>query len=163
MNTGEKLKFFAKELDDRIKDFAHKRNRDKNRAFGLKLLAVFFAAAITVLLGLKVAEPWAEIFRNLALGLWAIITVVNAVDAFYDHRSLWIRRTVTLAHLYALQADLKFYVAGLEEPEIDMNSLERFRNRYERILRDDLKAWLKLREESAPPSEAQAATATEGS
>jgi hypothetical protein len=156
MNLEEKIKYLKKEIDDRIKDFAHKRKRDKNKAFGLKIIAVVLAAAITVLLGLKVDENWAKVFQNIALVFGATITILNAVEAFYDHRSLWIRRTVTLAHLFALERDLSLYIAGTEQTEIDPKVLNRLADRYDRILADDLKAWLQLREYSAPTSEAQA-------
>ncbi len=150
MNAEDKLTTLRKELDERIKVFAHKRSRDKNKAFGLKIFAVCFAAAITILLGLKVDDNWANIFKNTALILGALITVLNAVEAFYDHRSLWIRRTMTLARLYALKADLNFYVAGLQDSEMDNKLLVKFMNRYQHILQEDLKAWLKLREGSMP-------------
>ena len=153
MNVEEKLKFFEKDLDSHIKDIAHKRNRDKNKAFGLKIFAVVFAALITVLLGIRVDENVAKLFQNIALVLGATITVLNAAEAFYDHRSLWIQRTVTLSRLCELQRDLKLYVAGSDQNEIDTKTLDKLVNRYHRILADDLKAWLKLREDYSPPSE----------
>lgn len=153
MDAGQKLKTLQNELNDRIKDTARKRVWDKNKAFGLKILAVSFAATVTVLLGLKVAEDLARIFQGIALVLSALITVLNAVEAFYDHRSLWIRRTVTLARLYTLRSDLNFVTAGADESELDIKTLERFRNRYDHILQDDLKSWLKTRQDN-PSDEA---------
>ena len=155
MKVEEKLKYLEKEIDGRIKDFAYKRRRDKNKAFGIKILAVVLAATITVLLGLRVDENVAEVFQNIALVFGATITILNAIEAFYDHRSLWIRRTVTLAHLFALERDLSLYIAGTEQAEIDPKVLNRLADRYDRILADDLKAWLKLREEGSLTSEAQ--------
>jgi len=158
MNPEEKLKYLENEIDSRIKDFTHKRIRDKNKAFGIKIFAVVLAATITVLLGLKVDETLTKVFQNIALVFGATITILNAVEAFYDHRSLWIRRTVTLAHLFDLERDLRLYIAGTEQAEIDPKVLNRLADRYDRILADDLKAWLKLREVSSPTNEAQAKT-----
>lgn len=152
MGSEKKLKFLEKELDNRINDTVKKRNGDKIKAFALKILAVCFAATITILLGLKINDNLTKLFQDIALALGAIITVLNAVEAFYDHRSLWIRRTVTLARLYALRADLCYATAGLEESEIDIKVLDRFKNRYEHILQEDLKTWLKLRQDTSEES-----------
>lgn len=89
-----------------------------------------------------------KICQNVALALGAIITVLNAVEAFYDHRSLWIRRTATLARLYSVQADLNYLVAGSQDSEMDRESLDKLMDRYKTILQDDLTAWLKLRSSS---------------
>ena len=153
MDIEQKLKTLQMEVDDRIKVTSHKRVGDKNKAFGLKILAVCFAAATTILLGLKVEDDLAGIFQSVALVLSALITVLNAVEAFYDHRSLWIRRTVTLSKLYELRAELKYATAGLEESEIDIKILDKFMRQYERILKDDLKSWLKLRQDNSPLDE----------
>jgi hypothetical protein len=160
MEIEEKLKFLQKELDARILEFKRKRNGDKQKAFGLKILAVSFAATITVLLGLKVEGDWAKILQSVALLLGALITVLNAVEAFYDHRSLWIRRTYSLARLYALKADLSFTVAGMEVSEIDVKIITKFMDRYENILQDDLKAWLRQREVSTPADKSTTTTST---
>jgi hypothetical protein len=69
------------------------------------------AGVVTVLIGLQGETFDQTLLRNLALALGALITVVNAFDAFFDHRSLWIKKTVTLSRLYALKRDLSFEVA----------------------------------------------------
>lgn len=153
MSISERRAFFEKELDDRIRDFAHKRRRDKGKAFKLKILAVVFAASITVLLGINVGVVASGVLQNVALLLGAIITVLNAVEAFYDHRSLWIRRTVTLARLYELRRDLSLGIAVAGQSDIDSQTLSKLVSRYNRILDDDLKTWLKLREDSSTTTE----------
>ena len=143
----EKVRLFKKELDERVKDFAKKRKGDRAKAFGLKTTAVIFAALITILLGLKVDDSVAKVFQNIALVLGAIISVINAVDAFFDHRALWIRRTVTLARLYDLERDFNLYIAGLDKDKVDPKVFNKLTERYDRILTNDLKAWLKMRED----------------
>jgi hypothetical protein len=146
MDVKAKLDWLNHELDERINSFAKKRVRDKNVAFGLKILAVCFAATITILLGLKVQDDYARIFQGIALVLSAIITVMNAIEAFYDHRSLWIQRTITLSRLYSLRADLRFTMEGLQDSELDITILRNYMNRYETILEEDMLKWLKMRE-----------------
>ena len=153
MSAEEKLKVLEKELNDRIKNFRWKRTDDKKKAFALKIFAVMFAGAITVLLGLRVAPSVSDVFKNIALALGAIIAVLNAIEAFYDHRSLWIRRTVSLARLYDLERQLKFYVSGTDMADIDEEKLENFMDKFREILKDDLTSWLKMREGAVPLKE----------
>ncbi len=153
MNPEAKLKYIQAEIEEIIADFERKRNRDKGKAFVLKMLTVLLSASITVLLGLKVGDSVNAIFSNVALVFGATISLANAFEAFYDHRSLWIRRTVTLVRLYDLKRDLTFWVSGADMTEIGVDLLAQFKGRLSTILEEDLKSWLKLREQAIPKAE----------
>ena len=84
METDERATFLTGELDAWINETRAQRRKFRRRALLFKILAVCFAAAITVMLGLKVDAAWADLFRNIALILGASITIFNAIDAFYD-------------------------------------------------------------------------------
>jgi hypothetical protein len=155
MKNEEKLKLIESEIDDRVREFARKRKGDKRWAFGLKVAGVSLAAIITVLLGLQLGDEWSGPFKNIALVLGALITVFNAYEAFYDYRALWVRRTVTLVNLYKLQRDFRFYKSGVEPAEISNTTLERFKNRLDEIMDNDLRNWLKLRDADPEQLEAQ--------
>jgi hypothetical protein len=153
MDLVKKFQFFKDDLDTHVRRITRKRNRDKRKAFSLKIISVAFAAAITVLLGLKTDEKQAEYFRNIALVLGAAITYLSAVDAFYDHRTLWVRRTVTVSRLKNLKRAFEFYIEGREEDEISEVELSIFMEQLNDILQDDLKDWLRLREDVSSSSE----------
>ena len=145
MDLDAKLKMLLAGVNERINDQMKKRRFDKKMAVRLRLASVTFAAAVTVLLGLEVSKnigPW---LTNVALILGALITVLSAFGAFFDHRSLWIRRTVSLSRLFDLRRDIQFYVAGVEPEEFSMDQIEKFKDRFSRILQDDLREWLRLR------------------
>lgn len=150
MNISERLIYLQSEMDKTISSFKSDRQHDRMMAFRLKISSILFASIITILLGLKVDSFWSELFKNIALILGSVITVINAVDAFYNHRSLWIRRTVTLVRLYDLKRNLSFYISGLEQGEINSERIDEYLFSFHQILNDDLNAWLKLREESPP-------------
>jgi hypothetical protein len=156
MDTDEKLKFIENELNERIERHSRLRNGDKRRARGYKVITVFFAAAITILLGVRVDATLTEIFRDVALVLGAMTTVVTAIDAFYDYRSLWIRRTLLVARLSSLRREVLFYALQPEQGEIHMRKLDEFLNRLNQILEDDLQYWMKLRSGSEPQRLSQA-------
>ena len=78
--------------------------------------------------------------------------VINAYEAFFDHRALWVGQTVTLFCLRNLRRELRFYTAGAEPAEIDTETATRFKNRLNRIMEDALREWLKLRSEGETQS-----------
>ena len=154
MKTNEKLEILKTEINERIADLKKKRLFNKKMSHRLKILSVLFAAIITVLLGLQgLGQVVESFFKNVALMLGASIIVVNACEAFYDHRSLWINQTVTLSLLQNLRRDIDFYASGMESTEIEIKRLEEFHERYNRILQDDLRDWLKLKRETERPSD----------
>jgi hypothetical protein len=96
------------------------------------------------------------------LVLGASITVVNAFDAFFDHKALWISRTVMLARLYRLRRELRFEVAKSAPEEILMEVLSNFHSRLGDILQDDLREWLKLRTDTEHVGDALVKHISEG-
>src|SRR5262249_30830912 len=141
---------------ERIERHSRLRNGDKRAALGYKIMAVCFAATITILLGVRVDAPLTDIFRDVALVLGAMTTVVNAIDAFYDYRSLWIRRTLLLARLSSLRREVLYYALQPERGEIHTKKLGEFLNRLDQILEDDLQNWMRLRSGSEPQRISQA-------
>lgn len=145
MKIDEKIVYFEGELNGIIEIFSKKRLRDKKKAFTLKILSVVFAASITILLGIRIDERMNAFLQNVALTLGAVISVLNAVEAFYDHRSLWVNSTVTYSRLLELKRDLKLFSTGSEPADLDIKTFNRLTNRLDEILGDDLNSWLKLR------------------
>lgn len=156
MNTSERLKCLQADLDSLVTRYARESVRHKKTALALKVTSVFFAALITVFLGLKLEKyPGVpELLRNVALVLGAVITVLSAYEAFFDPRALWIRETVTFARLKDIQRDLRFWASGFKEEAVDAHMLETFKRRLDHVLDDSLKYWMKVR--GAPDVESRA-------
>jgi hypothetical protein len=148
MDIQQKSEFLKNEIEDRIDKVTKQRIRDKNKAYRLKMAAVVLGAIITILLGLRVNSSISNVFANIALAFSAIILVVNTWDAFYNHRALWIQKTIMLSRLLELKRELVFYISGMEPSDIDGKTLEKYLLQFESILKDDLKEWVKLREQS---------------
>ena len=63
----------------------------------------------------------------------AAVTLLNALEPFFNFRALWIEHEQGLANMYRLQNDLDFYLAGRKQEDIDLNKIEVFRKRYEEV------------------------------
>lgn len=154
MKATERLSWLQQEVDTLVHRYQRESEQYKQEAFRLKIVSVFLAAVVTVLLGLKLQNTkLAEWFSNVALVLSTTITVLSAYEAFFDPRALWVRETVTFARLKDLQRDLRFWASGREPESIDAESLDRFKLRLDAILDDSLKYWMKIR--GAPDLEKQ--------
>lgn len=150
MKKTEKSKLLAEEVNRKLVEYTRRKRRDRLKAFSLKITATVCAALITVLLGLSIQTAWLQsITKDLALALGALISILNAWDAFYDHRALWIKRSTIAAKLQTLKLNLDYYLAGRDEAEIELSRLRRFEQRLTQVLEDDLSSWIQLRDQQS--------------
>jgi hypothetical protein len=145
MHVKERMGFLRAELDRQQQRFARRRRRDKRKSFALQMATVALSATITVLLGLRVAAGLQRTLANLALVLGALVTVLAALEAFFNHRGLWVSRTITVRRLEELRRQVDYQLAGLADGEVQPAVLDGLLARLEQILAEDQQAWLQLR------------------
>ena len=145
-----KLEFLENELNKFIKEYKRSRLVYRNTGFIFRITTVLFSAMITVLLGLRGVEGIANRNANIALILGALITVISAADAFFDFRSLWVRKQVLYRNLQELERDLGFYISGLDEGEIDAEKISEYLKRLNEIVRRDMEGFLRAQGENIP-------------
>jgi hypothetical protein len=146
MKPVERLNWLQTEIDQLVSRYQRESAQYKKQAFRLRIISVFLAAIISILLGLKLGNTvLAEAFSNGALVLSAAITVLSAYESFFDPRALWVRETVTFARLKDLQRDLRFWASGLDPEAIDAEVVQKFKLRLDSVLEDTLKYWMKIR------------------
>lgn len=148
MKEDKKLENIEKLLANTIERFYKKRNKNRYKTFLFKIISIIGSSIVTILLGFgSIGEiaPLNIIIKDIAFILSVIITALASIDAFYDHRSLWIRYTQTLNSLYQLSDKIQFNKAGNSSlKEADIN---KFFNEYENILFESNKYWTELRKE----------------
>ncbi|MEV0284759.1 DUF4231 domain-containing protein [Kribbella sp. NPDC050820] len=154
VNLTERIAFLTAELDRQQLRFARRRRRDKRKAFALQMATVTLSATITVLLGLRVAGTAQQLLTNIALVLGAFVTVLAAMEAFFDHRGLWVGRTVTVRRLEALRRQAEYRLIGGSEDEVTLALLDELLAELDKIIADDQRAWLRLRSAGLQPTEA---------
>jgi hypothetical protein len=145
MDLKLKLNTLRNELACTIDYFEKKQKKTKKRANTVKFTSVTFSALITVVLGLNSGDL-IETFRMIAILLGSVVTIINAIDAFYNFGALWVKNTVTLARLRELKRELDFYAAGSESNDISQTKLDEYLNKMQQILKDDITQWLRIRQ-----------------
>lgn len=144
MELKEKADILMREINCSIGYFEYKHKRTKMRAYMIRISSVAFSAFITVLLGLNI-YGLGEIFKNIALVLGAFVAIINSVDSFYDYKALWVKNTITLVKLRELKSKVEFSCAGDGINKMDERKLSNFMDQLNRILKDDLREWLRIR------------------
>lgn len=145
MDLQAKLANLKAGIDCNIKFFNKKHSRTKHRSYGLKIASVAFSALITVLLGVS-SGTLETMFKNVTIVLGAGVTIINAIDAFYNYNGLWIKNTLTLSKLMELKREVDFYSSGCKTEDISEERLNKYMNELQQILKDDIKQWLRIRE-----------------
>jgi hypothetical protein len=151
VDVANRVAFLRAELDREQQRFARRRRRDKRKAFALQMATVTLSATITVLLGLRVDAGVQRALANVALALGALVTVLAAMEAFFNHRGLWISRTVTVRRLEELRRQVNYRLAVLGDGEVDPEVVDDLLARLDQIVMDDQQAWLRLRSVEAEP------------
>ncbi|MFE4415793.1 DUF4231 domain-containing protein [Streptomyces sp. NPDC056821] len=129
-------------------DYARgKKQQFRRRASVIKLLTLALSAASTIILGLRV---WA----NLAFALVALVTVLGAVEPFFNWRSRWVLMEETQYRFQRLADELEYLVASTAAGDLTHGHLDGIFGRYQAIWDDLSRTWLEHRREPAPSSSA---------
>ncbi len=161
MDTVDSLKYLQGDLKDRIARQTKRLRWERAKSLILKTLAVALAATITVLLGLEGDVVDATVAKNLALVFAAVIVLVNAWEAFFNHRGMWIMHTTNRAKLDALATDIDFYLACHEPGEVTDADAERFARLHREIGQAALTRWLSLHDDGVGTDQAGLSSTTE--
>jgi ABC-type multidrug transport system fused ATPase/permease subunit len=133
-------------IQRRLAVFERKQQRDKFLALGLKLLTAMLSACVTVALGITFAGKSESLYKNIALVLSATAAVLNTWDAFFNHRTLWIRHTVAANRLRSLKDELDYLVASRSGVLSEDDAKQVFAM-YQQIMSETNQAWEDLRRE----------------
>jgi hypothetical protein len=130
------------EIDRAINQTGYQKSRNQRKATYIKLATLFFSTAATILLGLKGLEP-EQTFKNIAFVFSASVTLLTALEPFFNFRSFWVEHEIAQGHFIGLSADLSFYMAG--NPAPDPKKLDEFHETYRKIWADLNAVWAENR------------------
>ena len=108
--------YLLQEVETSIQTLKNKVNRQKRNTQLINALSIFLGTLITVTLGLTL-EGFEELQRNIALGIGALLTVVNGWGALFDYKKFWFRQKSTLLELYQLRNEINFYLLLNQTPD----------------------------------------------
>jgi hypothetical protein len=74
------------------------------------------------------------------------------MEAFFNHRGLWVARTITVRRLEELRRQADYQLAGLADGAVEPEVVDGLLARLEQILAEDQQAWLRLRSIEPQPA-----------
>ncbi|MBW5484646.1 SLATT domain-containing protein [Streptomyces bambusae] len=127
--------------------YAGSRKRRFGRSASVtKVATLVLSAASTVILGLQNLDPWA----GLALACVALVTLLGAVEPFFNWRSRSVLMEEAQYRFRRLADDLEYLVASTAADQLTFAQLDEIFGRYQAIWDDLSRSWLEHRREPAP-------------
>ncbi|MFE9635840.1 SLATT domain-containing protein [Streptomyces sp. NPDC006463] len=125
--------------------------RGKKKRFGrsasiTKVATLVLSAGSTVILGLQNLNAW----TGLALACVALVTLLGAVEPFFNWRSRWVLMEEAQYRFRRLADELEYLVASTAADELTFDQLGEIFGRYQAIWDDLGRTWLAHRREPAP-------------
>jgi hypothetical protein len=81
----------------------------------------------------------------MCIVLGAVLTVLNALEPFFNFRALWVEYETALASFHRLKDELEFYLAGTEPEKLSREKLERLNQEYQQIWANLNRNWIEYR------------------
>ncbi|MFF2199661.1 DUF4231 domain-containing protein [Streptomyces sp. NPDC058145] len=127
-----------------------KKKRFSRSAAVTKVATLVLSAGSTVILGLQNLNAWA----GLALACVALVTLLGAVEPFFNWRSRWVLTEEAQYRFQRLADDLEYLVASAAADELTFDQLNEIFGQYQAIWGDLSRTWLEHRRELAPSTNA---------
>jgi hypothetical protein len=141
-----KIEYLQAKLEDAIKRVRSSRKNNQTKASLIKVSVVFFSGVATVLLGLQASNLQAQL-KDVAFVLTALVTVLNALEPFFNFRSLWVEHEVALWKLRRLRNKLEYYTAGKKVENMSIEIINDFQTEYQSIWDDLSQSWINYRKQ----------------
>jgi hypothetical protein len=107
----------------------------------LKVLTLSLSAASTIILGLQNLNFWA----GLAFALVAVVTLLGAVESFFNWRSRWVLMEEAQHRFRRLADDLDYLVAATPTAELTHDRLQPVFDEYQSVWAQLGERWLQER------------------
>ncbi|WP_229821380.1 MULTISPECIES: DUF4231 domain-containing protein [Streptomyces] len=123
-------------------DYARSRKRTFRRSASvIKVASLALSAGSTVILGLQDLNLWASV----AFTLVALVTLLGAVEPFFNWRSRWILMEEAQYRFQRLADELEYLMAATPEQELSYESLRPVFDQYQEVWASLSERWLENR------------------
>lgn len=141
-----KVELLQTKVGEAIKKVRGNRQDNRRKASLIKLAATFCSAIATILLGLKVPNLESQ-FKDIAFVLTALITLLSALEPFFNFRALWVEHEIALWKFYRLRDRIDFYLAGYKPEKMSIDEINSFHAEFQTIWNDLSQSWINYRKQ----------------
>lgn len=144
MEIKRKADVLLQNLNHQINSFEIKRTDNKRKSFWFKVLIIGLGAVNTAILGFKISDANSDITRNIAIVISAVVSILSALEGYFNHQAVWIRYNITLSQLKSLKAELE-YLTTPGQQLIKEENIDHLFVRYQSVLSETNEMWLNIR------------------
>ena len=142
--TASKVEFLKTRIGLALAYMERSRDKNRRRATSIKLCTVGLSAVATVLLGLQLSGM-DDFLRNFAFILVTLVTLLNALEPFFNFRSLWVEEEAAIAQFFRLRDELGYEIAAVGGGAPSDEELDRLFRQFLQIWEHHNNAWLGFR------------------
>jgi hypothetical protein len=142
--TSGRAGMLRNEIQSAIEQAGYNKWRNQKKATYIKLATLVFSTVATILLGLKGFSA-EDSFKNIAFALSASVTLLTALEPFFNFRSFWVEHEIAQGRFIGLRNDLDYYLAGPDAMPPDEVRLAAFHDSYNKIWADLNAVWAENR------------------
>lgn len=123
----------------------NRKHRFSSLSSATKIVSLALSGSATIILGLQHLSFWA----GLGFSLVALITVMNAVEPFFNWRSRQVLTEEAQHAFYRLQEDLEYLIATCPPQDLKYEDLTKLYERYQNTWDRFGEKWLEQRQHPA--------------
>jgi hypothetical protein len=120
--------------------------RFRRRASRIKIAALALTALSTIVLGIPAIPARASI----ALPLVAVVTVLSALETFFNWRSRWVLMEEAQYRLNRIRDEIDYYLVVTPSADLTKEKLDEFFAEQQAIWRDVSRRWVEFRKIDRP-------------
>jgi carboxylesterase type B len=159
LSTSEALVAFRALVSSDMDWADSRKSRFRKYASRVRVWTLILTAASTVVLGVEVLPSRSSI----ALPMVAAVTVLSALEPFFNWRSRWVLMEETQYRLNRIRDEMDLYLVTTRPEDMQNDQLHKFYQEQQKIWADVSRRWIEFRKLDQPPQAAQPASPAGGS
>jgi hypothetical protein len=127
-----------------------RKKRFRTRASGVRIAALALTAASTVVLGIR-WDPGRQ--TSIALPMVALVTMLGALESFFNWRSRWVLMEESLYRLNRLRDEMDYYLVATPTDALENTKFAEYFQEQQVIWADVSRRWVEFRKLDAGPGQ----------
>lgn len=141
-----KVALLQEKIDAALKKTRINMRENRKRASFVKLAVTACLAFATIFLGLKSPNLESQL-KDAAFVLTAFVTLLNALEPFFNYRALWVEHETALWKFHRLRDKIEYHMAGRSPELVETEDINNFHVEYQSIWDDLSQSWISYRKQ----------------
>ena len=136
-----KAKWLEETIEKSISVARLRRSQNQRKASWVKTATIILSGLATIFLGLQLSGL-EKIFKEIAFVFSALVTLMTAIEPFFNWRALWVEHESALGDFHKLLDDLRYYLAGRSPEELEAKKMDSVYEDYQNVWKRVSDNWI---------------------